>query len=174
MLALAEQDKIDALDTGAILSPCRRWRYLLWRRWDEDAPVCAFIGLNPSTADETVNDQTVSKCVRYAKAWGYGAMWMLNLFAFRATDPKVMKAQHGNAVGPRNDEYLTACGKRASVVVAAWGCHGTFRDRELTVRRMMWASGIDLSCLRETKDGHPQHPLYLPGRLTPQPWVSAG
>lgn len=174
MPTLTEIDHVDALDSGALFSPCRRWRYLLWRRWDENAPVCAFIGLNPSTADELANDPTVTRCINYAKAWGFGSLWMLNLFAFRATDPKVMKAQAGAAVGPRNDEYLIAAGKRADVVVAAWGCHGTFRDRELTVRRMMWASGVELSCLRETKGGHPQHPLYLPGDLTPQPWLRVG
>lgn len=170
MPTLDEIDHVDGLDTGAIFSPCRRWRYLLWRRWDEEAPVCAFIGLNPSTADETTNDQTISKCIRYAKAWGYGSLWMLNLFAYRATDPKVMKAVGANAIGPRNPEYLMHAGRRARMVIAAWGCHGTHLDVADSTRKLMASRGISLHYLRLTKDGHPGHPLYLPGKLTPEPW----
>lgn len=132
--------------------------------------MCGFIGLNPSTADETVNDPTITRCINFAKAWGYGSLHMLNLFAFRATDPTVMKAQGGAAVGPRNDEYLVSAARRAGLVVAAWGTHGVFRGREAQVRQAMAGENLNLSVLRLTKHGHPQHPLYLPGSSVPVEW----
>src|SRR4051812_29172166 len=81
--------------SGAELSPCRRYRYELWRKWDE-GEVCCFIGLNPSTADETTDDATIRKCRKYAKRWGFAGMLMLNVFAFRATNPADMKAAQKN------------------------------------------------------------------------------
>src|ERR1700747_1513844 len=104
MASVSEQ--IDALDSGALFSPCRRWRYLLWRRWDRDRGICAFICLNPSVADETQDDPTVRRCINYAKDWGYGSLFMLNAYAFRATDPRLMQAQGANALGPMNSEYI--------------------------------------------------------------------
>lgn len=165
-------DQIDALDSGALFSPCRRWRYLLWRRWDPDKDVCAFIGLNPSTADEMTDDPTVRRCIRYAKDWGYGSLWMLNAYAFRATDPKVMKAQGANALGPRNNEYIAAATRYAKVIVAAWGAHCD-SEREVDIWRLVTGAGKTLSALGWTKDGHPKHPLYLPASLTPQSWTGS-
>lgn len=167
----AIEDQIDALDAGALFSPCRRWRYVLWRRWDESLPVCAFIGLNPSTADELVDDPTVRRCVRYAKDWGYGSLQMLNLFAFRATRPSTMKQLGGSAIGPRNNEYLLATGRRAELVIAAWGSHGAHLDRGRDVRAMLAAANVRISALAFTKDGEPRHPLYLKAELTPVPWL---
>jgi hypothetical protein len=165
MLRLADEP-VDALDQGALFSPCRRWRYLLWRRWDSERPVCAFIGLNPSTADETVDDPTVRRCIGFARAWGYGALHMLNLFAWRATDPVLMMKEGREAVGPLNDEYLKAVHDAAGITVAAWGVHGAFLNRDREVCKMLG----DLHCLVLTKDGHPGHPLYLRGKLTPMPY----
>lgn len=75
------------MKTGANLSECRRYRFSLWRIWDEALPYALFIGLNPSTADETANDPTITRCINFAKDWGYGGIYMANLFAYRATDP---------------------------------------------------------------------------------------
>lgn len=163
-------DALDALDTGALFSPCRHYRYMLWRRWDPERDVLMVIGLNPSTADETVDDQTIRKCRGYAQRWGYGALWMLNAYAFRATDPKVMKAQGANALGPRNNEYIAQCAQVADMVVAAWGAHCEQR-REREIRALVARSHKPLYHLGLTKAGHPKHPLYLPGALEPQAWA---
>lgn len=167
-------DRVDALDTGALFSACRRYRYCLWRRWDIDKPVCLFVGLNPSTADETVDDPTIRRCVRFAKDWGYGTIHMANIFAYRATDPMVMRAMGRNAIGPLNNEYLTQLARAADLTVAAWGTHGIHQGRGAAVRAMLLDAGVRPHVLGLTKNGYPKHPLYLPGSLQPMPWVGHG
>lgn len=142
---------------GAVFSPCRRYRYLLWRVWRPGDKLVAFIGLNPSTADETANDPTVRRCIGFAERWGYGGLVMLNLFAFRATDPKVMKAEP-EPVGPENDQAIWNAAMAVDQVIAAWGTHGEHQGRDKRVRGQLQ----NLYCLGTTKDGHPRHPLYLP------------
>jgi hypothetical protein len=92
----------ECLISDAVFSEDRFYRYLLRRIWDSDKPMIAFIGLNPSTADEINNDPTITRCITRAHDSGYGGIYMLNLFAFRATDPKVMKA-FPRPIGPEND-----------------------------------------------------------------------
>lgn len=150
----------------AVFSPCRRYRYELWREWDTSLGYAMFVGLNPSTADETNDDPTVRRCIRFARDWGYGAMCMTNAFAFRATDPRVMKREP-SPVGPENNHRLRYLASGAGVVVAAWGTHGVHLGQADFLR--LHLPGLHI--LRLTKDGHPAHPLYLPADLTPQPWL---
>lgn len=156
------------IDAGAIFSPCRTWRYVLWRVWDESLPKVAFIGLNPSTADETQDDPTIRRCIGFARSWGYGGIHMLNLFAFRATDPRDLKAAT-QPIGPENNNRLILYCEASQLVVAAWGAHGAYRNRGTDARSMLWK--LDLHHLGLTKDGHPKHPLYLPKSLMPELWV---
>lgn len=153
------------LSKGAMFSPCRTYRYALWRMWDSAKGFCMFICLNPSTADETVDDPTVRRCTGYAEAWGYGGMYMTNLFAFRATDPHEMKRAI-DPVGPQNDFHLVSTAKEAAVVIAAWGTAGSFLSRDVDICKLIWP----MECLRMTKTGYPAHPLYLPKGLTPVPF----
>ncbi|TXH00066.1 MAG: DUF1643 domain-containing protein [Nevskiaceae bacterium] len=156
------------IERQTIFSLCRCYRYTLWREWgglfDDDGRFVMFIGLNPSTADETRNDQTILKCMSYARAWGFTAMCMTNLFAYRATDPKVMKA-HTDPIGADNDRWLKAIFSEASLVVAAWGVDGNHMGRSEGVLDLLPAEGM--KCLGKTKGGEPRHPLYLPGDLEP-------
>lgn len=152
----------------ATFSPCRRYRYQLWRRWGS-AKTCAFIGLNPSTADELIDDPTIRRCINYAKGWGYGSLCMLNLFAFRATDPRDMKAEP-EPIGPANDSHIAQVAASAGIVIAAWGTHGQHLERSQAVLRLLAENNIPLHCLKLTQDGHPNHPLYLGADLTPIPF----
>jgi hypothetical protein len=127
--------------------------------------MCAFIGLNPSTADESVNDPTVRRCIEFARDWGYGGMYMLNAFAFRATDPRVMKA-HSDPVGADNDRALMYFSGLSMITIAAWGCHGAHQDRHSRVIELI----PNLHCLGITKHGFPKHPLYLRADLRPMPY----
>lgn len=142
---------------SATLSPCRKYRYSLFRWWDKSKPYVLFIGLNPSTADETEDDPTIRRCIGFAKKFGFGGICMANLFAFRATDPAVMKMEV-DPVGPDNDEWLKKLASEANQVVASWGINGTHLDRNHEVKGLI----PSMMCLGETMEGHPKHPLYLP------------
>ena len=157
---------IPEISCGAELSKDRVYRYTLWRVWDMEKLVLAFIGLNPSTANETEDDPTITRCVNYAKAWGYGGLFMLNIFAFRATDPQAMKAA-SDPVGQDNDRWIIRVADKVKIVVAAWGNHGEFMDRGKAVIELLHE--FDLYYLGKlTKGGHPGHPLYLKADLTPE------
>jgi hypothetical protein len=150
-----------------IFSRCRTYRYVLWRDWDAiNHAYAMFVGLNPSTADEVEDDPTIRRCIGFAKRWGYGALCMTNLFAYRATDPEAMKA-HPAPVGVENDRWLRAMAKNAALVVAAWGVNGVHLHRDQAVIALF---GTELSCLGLTKGGHPAHPLYLKKSLQPIPF----
>ena len=152
------------METSAIFSPCGSYRYALWRRWAPGA-YAMFVGLNPSTADETNDDPTIRRCVRFAQSWGYSALCMTNLFAYRATKPEDMKAAP-EPLGFENDRVLLAMSSQAAIAIAAWGTDGPCKARDQAVRRLI----PRLHYLRLTKDGHPQHPLYLPTKIRPTAW----
>jgi hypothetical protein len=156
-------------DSGASFSSCRRWRYLLWRRWDASRPAANFLMLNPSTADETVLDPTCSRARDYAERWGYGALIVTNLFAWRATDPGDMK-RAGKPVGRSNNRAILRSAREAAVVVCAWGNHGSHLDRAATVVVRLRGAGVPLHALKVTAQGQPSHPLYLQARLRAARW----
>lgn len=155
------RDSAQAVSSSAVLSDCGRYRYELWRRWGEGAHVL-FIMLNPSTADAAKDDATIRKCVAYAKRWGYAAICVGNLFAFRATDPKDMKAA-ADPIGPDNDATLARLASQAGVIIAAWGAHGSHMGRAQSVLKLL----PRIQALHVTKDGAPGHPLYLKGDAMP-------
>lgn len=151
-------------DSGATFSPCRTYRYAWWRRW-APGPVALIVGLNPSYGDESVDDRTNGRCIRFAAAWGYSAVVMANLFAVCATKRKDMLA-HPSPIGPENDEWLARLAADADIVVAAWGESGGHLGRDQEVIAML----PQLHALALTKDGQPRHPLYLKGHLKPFEW----
>jgi len=152
--------------SGAVFSDCRKFRYALWRMWDEDKPLVMIIGLNPSTADEKVNDPTITRCISFASSWGYGGVCVTNLFGFRATAPTELKAYH-DPIGKENDSWVHEMAKEAAIKVAAWGNHGKFLNRSVD-----FLSSLDqLHCIKMNKSGEPAHPLYLKAELKPVPMI---
>lgn len=145
------------MQKSAVLSTCRQYRYSLSRVWDEGLPLCAFVGLNPSTADETVDDNTIRRCMGFALEWGFGGLVMLNLFAFRTKSPEIMKAAP-HPVGLDNDGHLLEWKSKCSLVIAAWGIHGSHMGRDRAVKALL---GGGMRCLGLTKAGHPKHPLFV-------------
>jgi hypothetical protein len=125
-----------------------------------------FVGLNPSTADEAVNDPTIRRCVGFAQAWGYGSLCMVNLFAFRATEPRAMKDCE-EPVGKQNDEWLQRLAAGAAIRIAAWGNHGSYKGRDAIVAKFLGR----MHCLGRTKKGDPRHPLYVRGSQRPVPYA---
>jgi len=157
----------------ATFDAAETYRFRLSRVWDDSAGRCVFVMLNPSTATAFKLDPTVNRCVRFAKAWGCGALEVVNIFAFRSTDPQGLYT-HPDPVGPGNDDAIVAAGRAAAgaggLVVAAWGVHAALGGRGAAVRRLLAGAGVPLHYLKLTKDGHPGHPLYLPNASTPQRW----
>lgn len=141
----------------AMFSTCRTWRYCLVRVWDDlnDKGV-VFIGLNPSTADEDLDDPTIRRCVGFAKRLGAGRLVMLNMFAYRTTWPHLL-VQAPDPVGPQNDQVIKFLAGGKNITIAAWGIHGRIQARDLQIKKLV----PDLYCLGTTKNGDPRHPLYL-------------
>ncbi|GGN46338.1 DUF1643 domain-containing protein [Streptomyces fuscichromogenes] len=158
-----------AVRRSAVLSACGRYRYLLVREWAAGKNA-VFILLNPSTADATKDDNTSGRCISYARAWGCGSLLIVNLYAWRATNPRDLAAAD-DPVGPDNDAYLRAAAAVAEhtngPLVAGWGTHALPGrvDEALAVPGMH-----RLNALALTQAGHPHHPLRLHAGLTPQPW----
>lgn len=155
----------------AYLSDDRVYRYVLWRIWDDAKPMINFIGLNPSTANETVDDPTTRRCIGYAKDWGGGSLTMTNLFAFRGKNPKDMKAAK-DPVGILNDVVLLGQAMRSSISIAAWGSDGNYLDRDKEVLKLLNNIHRPLKCLALTKNGMPRHPLYLKKDLKPFVYIN--
>ena len=157
------------LDAGARFSECGRYRYRLWRRWSHDPGMALFVMLNPSTADGAQDDPTIRRCVAFAQRWGCGALSVVNLFAFRSTDPAGLLTAT-DPVGPDNDEAIRQAAADASLVVMAWGAHAMAAERGRQVLPMLRAPHY----LKLNRDGSPAHPLYLRSDLQPQRLMEHG
>jgi hypothetical protein len=150
---------------GAVLSPCRTWRYALERRWGK-GPFVMFLMLNPSKADERRNDNTIVRCMDFAERWGAGGLLVGNLFAFRATKPADL-ARAEDPVGPDCDVWLTTMALRSFMIVAAWGSQPRVADR---VDQVIELVGKEMLCLGHTKNGSPRHPVRLAKATSLTPW----
>ncbi len=153
--------KIDEKPSGAVFAENRNHRLYLWRRWNNNLPWILFIGLNPSTADERLNDPTVRRCIGFADKWGYGGIFMCNVFTLVSSDPKKLNTETPLVMGAHLAMRILR--KRCIKAVAAWGnliikVRGG-EDRVERIERDL----SPLHCLGITKQGHPRHPLYLPG-----------
>ncbi len=154
------------MNKAAILSADGRYRYQLTREWDADLPTVGFIMLNPSTADASIDDPTIRKCVKFAQRWGYGRLIVGNLYAYRATDPKDLFAAYlptpeGDIIGPCNDDWIRRTVRASDRIVCAWGTKSPLDRRAPFVRNTLLHGHPEVRALRITVDGHPGHPLYL-------------
>jgi hypothetical protein len=165
-----KRKKKPLLVSTASFSEDRRYRYTLFRRW-EKGPVVAFIGLNPSTADETADDPTIRRCTDFSERWLCGGMVMLNIFAFRATDPEEMMLA-GDPVGPYNDVNILAALSSCKMAICCWGNHGTHLHRASQMKKLLSDLFIPIKQLGPlTNEGQPRHPLYLHRETQPEPFV---
>ncbi|TNE38233.1 MAG: DUF1643 domain-containing protein [Alphaproteobacteria bacterium] len=155
-------------ESGADFSPCGYYRYRLWRRWEE-GPTVAFIMLNPSTADADRNDPTIERCHRRAVDMGFGGLEVVNLFGYRATSPKDLKAA-ARPIGPENDDAMLSAARAADMVICAWGSHGAHQNRHAEVVALLQAHDVTPHVLSLTKGGLPGHPLYLSYSRQPFVW----
>lgn len=154
----------------AAYSDCEAYRYLLRRRWGAGGELL-YVLVNPSTATEARNDATIERCERRARMLGHGGFAVVNLFAFRATDPRDLKRAPA-PVGPDNDAQIVAAARCAGRVICGWGMHGAYLGRAVEVEALLRKAGVPLWHLGLTGAGHPRHPLYLGYDRMPQPSVA--
>lgn len=148
------------------------YRYQLTRHWalSDNPSMLTVVMLNPSTADATLDDPTIRRCIGLAKAAGAEGLRVVNLFAFRSADPGAL-VEAGDPVGPMNDEYILAAARESVRMVAAWSAHPFAARRANVVYEMLRTAGISLECWGTTKGGHPRHPLYVRNSTQLQPWL---
>lgn len=149
--------------TGALFSSCGKYRYVLWRVWDDSKPKVMFIGLNPSTANEESDDPTIRRVKTFAKTWGFGGVYMLNLFTYVTDYPEELK-KCDDPLGPA-DYYLMEYAQKSEKIIFAWGNFKECKARAKEVRFLLAACNTYM--LIENKDGSPRHPLYVPGNVVP-------
>lgn len=167
-------EPMDVMLRSAEISRDGRYRYSLHRDWwrpYERRHWVTFVMLNPSIADAENDDPTIRRCVNFARALGGTGLVVVNLYAYRATDPTELKRAE-DPIGPENDARLSTFFELAAKydfpIIAAWGTHAE-PDRVAAVLQLPGADR--LQALRTTKQGAPAHPLRLPGTLTPTPWA---
>lgn len=161
----------------ATFSPCGLHRYELLRVWKPRARVMVFVGLNPSTADENTDDPTIRRILGFADDWGFGTLVMLNVFAFRSTDPRALHVRAGRReeiIGPGNDEAIRRTFEEhtRTKLVMGWGANGTLLERGQDVARVALAVHRRPECFGLTQNGQPKHPLYLASTTRPVRFTS--
>src|SRR4051794_12691770 len=144
------------LEQNAVISICGRYRYLLTRQVGPGQRTATFIMLNPSTADASNDDPTIRRCIGFARQWGCGRLAVLNLFAFRATDPADLKRAE-EPVGPENRAWFERTLRDAGdgPVICGWGVHGEHRAQDEVVLGWLADLGMRTLALGLTRDGHP-------------------
>lgn len=153
---------------SAHFSEDRKYRYTLARIWDENKPFVLFCMLNPSTADENANDPTVERCQRRAKSMGFGGLIVVNIFAYRSTDPEELYKAKA-PIGMDNTRIVLDLAQHAGMVICGWGKHGNFRDHGKYMLMRLRQRGVTPYALKINKDGTPAHPLYIGYRVKPKP-----
>jgi len=144
------------MNKGAIISTCNKYRYQLWRIWNEEKPLVLFICLNPSTGDANTDDPTLRRLMGFAYQIGCGGFYLGNLFAWRSPYPADLRYGR-DPVGPENDKYLKVMANKVQTIVFAWGNDGDLHERCKQVQGMFPTA----MCFGVTKAGQPRHPLYL-------------
>lgn len=149
---------------GAEFSADRKYRYALWRIWDISKPMVMFIGLNPSTANETEPDPTITRVMNFARSWGYGGFYMMNLFGIVSSKPEIL-LKDPDPQGD-NDQWLEKIASQCQDIVFCWGVFKQARLRAEEAKKRFPGA----YCLKKTKEGHPWHPLYVAGKTKPIPF----
>lgn len=137
------------------------YRYSLERLWESGQGCLAIVMLNPSQADQAMDDPTLRRCIGLTQAWGFHQLEVVNLFAYRTPHVRQLK-QVKAPVGAENDRYLLVAAERADQILLAWGNSGSWLGRDREVLTLLNAYRSKFCCLGHNRTGHPRHPLYVP------------
>jgi hypothetical protein len=157
---------LDLFDNnGAVISDCGLYRYQLWRIWNDKKPKVLFIMFNPSKADASKNDATLRRCMKFARAWGYGGVYLGNVLAYRATKPAdLKKVDYELLEGDDNMLHIDEMATKCQNIVFAWGDLPSKLFTEDVLFRLKFPLAF---CLGKTISGNPRHPLYIKGSVKP-------
>ncbi len=147
-------DLFDQTNNGAIFSDCKKYRFVLWRIWNKNKPYIMFIGLNPSTANENIDDPTIKRVTKLANRWGYGGIYMLNLFPFITPDPEKLNVY--NNPFAKNDQWISTIHAKCEKIIFAWGSFKEAKARERAIKSKFKGLALKINI-----DGSPRHPLYV-------------
>lgn len=145
---------------GAYISSCKKYRYQLYRSWDPKKKLCSFIMLNPSTADDKIDDPTIRRCIGYAKKFGFGSMYVINLFAYRTPNKNILK-EINDPIGPENDKIVEEIANKSDIIILAQGNDGKYKNRSKEILNKLSKNRYKIYCLKLSKLNEPCHPLYL-------------
>ena len=148
------------MERDAVISDCGKYRYLLRRAWDHGQPRALFVMLNPSTADASVDDPTIRSCIRLCRAMNYGSFEVVNLFAWRATDPRDLEKSPA-PIGPDQEKITLAAISRCDLPILAWGAHKMARGKGNHLASLVRSYRPAVFCFGKTRSGEPKHPLYI-------------
>jgi hypothetical protein len=152
--------------SSATISLDQKYRYILSRSWFVfKADPMVFCMLNPSTADGTIDDPTIRRCMGFARRENRTGIVVINLFALRSSNPGVLRVAD-DPFGPDRRRYYEAVLEPLSgkEIVLAWGSFDVGNRGAISKRmlfEMLAAKNIKLMCLGVTKDNSPRHPLYI-------------
>ena len=145
----------------ATISTCDLYRYNLTRKWNNEGNnLVSFIGLNPSTADASQDDPTLTRCINFSKALGFDGLILVNLFAYRSTSPKLMM-EYDEPIGEENNTYIIDAISKTNKTILCWGNHGSYKSRDKELLELIKSYKESYYCFGLTKKNQPKHPLYL-------------
>lgn len=152
------------MEYNAILSEDKEYRYMLSRTWNKNKKIIMFVWLNPSTADDKINDPTITRCINYTKEWWYWWFIMCNLFAYRSTNPNNMK-KYKNPIWKDNDKYIELYYNKTEKVICMWWNHWNFMMQSKNFKEKYKEK---LFFLEKNKSWEPKHLLYSKSNLKPR------
>lgn len=170
------EEELRNVKSDIFISDCGNYKYWLTKEWDKDLPRVMYIILNPTTADSEIDNQTLKKCIGFAKGWGYGSVEVFNLFSYITKDLNILKniiEENGEeaAIGPENDEWIKIAVEKADLIVLAWGNKGEeFRDRTEKILNIL--KGKKVKCLGKTAKKQPRNPRTLAYYISPVDYIA--
>lgn len=153
-------DLFNQTDKGAIFSECKKYRYAIWRIWDKSKPYVMFIGLNPSTANSNTDDPTIRRVQKFAFDWGYGGVYMMNLFTFITPYPEKLELCDDHI--EENNRWLHVIHAKCDRIIFAWGSFKQAEQRANYILERFKGFALEIN-----KDGSPKHPLYVKSDIEP-------
>ena len=160
---------------SAIFSECGMYRYRLDRQIGVALKTVAFIGINPSIANDVDNDRTVNRMLEFAEEIGAGKVIVANVFSLVSTDINGLRKDI-LLRGSEHDFHFQRIISEADILVPCWGSRGKLRASNRPFldecMNLLRSTGKPVLCFGKTKSGEdPLHPQRLPSGTQLREWT---